>query len=113
MENIFKNAYFGKAYKTRDGKKAIYWKHGVEHHLLIETGYMLCKDDGLSFNINKPNLDIVSEWQDVIDDNNLNEIAYEELGVSKEDMEEFDACLWTSDDYIDAFKAGYRKALNK
>lgn len=30
QNNIFKNAYFGKAYKTRDGKKAIY--HGSEEH---------------------------------------------------------------------------------
>lgn len=30
MEDIFKDAYFGKPYRTRDGKKAIY--HGSEEH---------------------------------------------------------------------------------
>lgn len=30
MENIFENAYFGKPYKTRDGRKAIY--HGTKKH---------------------------------------------------------------------------------
>lgn len=46
MKNIFENAYFGKSYKTRDGKKAIY--HGSKkykssdgkvwtyHYLMIE-----------------------------------------------------------------------------
>lgn len=30
MKNIFENAYFGKAYKTKAGRKAIY--HGSKEH---------------------------------------------------------------------------------
>lgn len=37
MNNIFNNAYFGKAYKTRDGRKALYISCGVfEHYLAIK-----------------------------------------------------------------------------
>lgn len=41
MENIFENAYFGKPYKTRNGRKAIYLgSNGKDGHSL-----MLDKDD--------------------------------------------------------------------
>lgn len=34
MENIFKDAYFGKPYVTKDGRKALYVKGGVFVHYL-------------------------------------------------------------------------------
>lgn len=38
MKNIFENAYFGKAYRTRDGRKVIYNYHSSEgyHDIIID-----------------------------------------------------------------------------
>lgn len=39
MKNIFDNAYFGKTYKTIDGRKAIYFCHTERnkwHELIVE-----------------------------------------------------------------------------
>lgn len=40
MKNIFENAYFGKAYKTRDDKKVLYHLYDEQHkvHFLFEEG---------------------------------------------------------------------------
>lgn len=71
MNNIFKNACFGKAYKTRDERRAIYQCGDDEiHHLFLDScdilvdsyGYINCKEI-------PSGLDIVSEWKkDTIQD---------------------------------------------
>lgn len=67
MNNIFKNAYFGKAYKTRNGERAIYLREGFKHHLYLENGGIIeCNRDGTFEGVigRIENLDIVSEWKD-------------------------------------------------
>lgn len=81
MENIFENAYFGKAYKTRDGRKALYQKDdklgGLYHHWLItEDAHFACTDTGeQNMKMGYPPLDIVSEWTEETDEEELKENA--------------------------------------
>lgn len=68
MKNMFENSYFGKPYRTRNGRKAIYIKKvfGIIYH------HQLVLDDGdieVYHNFGKRfygdnGLDIVSEWQE-------------------------------------------------
>lgn len=86
MENIFKDTYFGKPYKTRDGRKALYHSYFnlypecpfVQHHNLIleekdkeRDSYWVCANDyGHTFEhvegawLEERGIDIVSEWKD-------------------------------------------------
>lgn len=96
MKNIFENAYFGKVYKTRDGRKAIFL-YSTEKKLFKE--YLLCytlfiedetdfyhyDTDGLNFSGGYAELedgtieywgtDIVSEWEEPINEEKLEELA--------------------------------------
>lgn len=76
MKNIFKNAYFGKPYKTKSGNKALYI--GVDDyspiHLLFVDDWFSIYDynsegfalDNDSNPMSECELNIVSEWQDEI-----------------------------------------------
>lgn len=118
MGNIFKNAYFGKQYKTRDGRKAIYNYHSIGgyHDIIID-------DEGMSYHyadhtngiINLPipekckidvdyssPVDIVSEWKEEINEKKLTLLAIKDIDEMILTEEEITATkLW---------KAGYRKA---
>lgn len=104
MNNIFKDAYFGKAYKTRDGRKAIYHMYdSVESsHFLILDGSdeVCCDDEGIDLG-DAPEYDIVSEWEDPINEEELYNIA--DLWVCDNGVE-------NSRDGIEAFIAGYNFA---
>lgn len=66
MKNIFKDACFGKAYKTRDGKKAILIRPKTYHVILEDlTEYSVMKD-GLAYDFMATSYDIVSEWEEPI-----------------------------------------------
>lgn len=76
MDNIFENAYFGKAYKTRDGRKAIYAGKLPStnlHRLLVEDTLDTFNYD--EFGSFKPHgdsvFDIVSECHEEINDEEL------------------------------------------
>lgn len=78
MESIFKNAYFGKAYRTRDGRKAIFLRtfvaHGYNHY--VSTGdleYAVRENGKVNKHLYPYEEDIVSEWQEEI-----NEDEYED-----------------------------------
>ncbi|MBQ0047733.1 MAG: hypothetical protein KBT33_09545 [Prevotellaceae bacterium] len=76
MKNIFENTYFGKPYKTRDGRKALYcYKYDSHEHALIVDGdeeFWYVRDDGLVYDWDDSYMDssyysdkdIVSEWQE-------------------------------------------------
>ena len=73
MKNIFENGYFGKAYKTRDNRKAVYIncsKKSNIHHLVVENDFMsersYWEDGHNDFDRNDRKEDIVSEWQEPI-----------------------------------------------
>lgn len=106
MENIFENAYFGKPYKTRDGRKAVYlgdntcWIEGGD----TEIGY---SRNGLFVDIQEHGIDIVSEW--TIDEKELNKMATQEAD-SKWVKDKPGYSSWGYICTKNAYKAGYRKA---
>lgn len=76
MNNIFGNAYFGKPYKTRDGRKAIYaYKREGRHYLIVEyyEHIFTWNDNGVS-DAPVQKLDIVSEWQEGINEEELDKL---------------------------------------
>lgn len=112
MKNIFENAYFGKAYKTKDGRKAIFFtkatcdgvtlltdKYGLDHY----------HNDGTIFHCTNENDNIVSEWKEEINEKELEQVAekfahkhaiYPDVRDRKIIAKEY-------------FKAGFRKALEE
>lgn len=81
MKNIFENAYFGKAYKTRDGRKAILvnWSDRMTKVFLYVKerdmefyGEEMYELDGTTSKGSTPH-DIVSEW--TIDEEELDNLA--------------------------------------
>lgn len=124
MKNIFKDAFFGKAYKTRDGRKVIYCGT-FENDSLFNTKVVINTDvdqtsdyidfrwytqEGKSSIADSPD-DIVSEWEESIDEGKLGELAYDichnkikgEQGFVDDDIYVLER----------GFKAGYNKALSK
>ena len=70
MSKIFEGAKFGDAFKTKDGRKAIYDAHENKwHYLILEGGFdIICQDDGID-TIN--DYDIVGRWDEPIDEKPL------------------------------------------
>ena len=81
MYNIFENAYFGKPYKTRDGRKAVLISYNQRKPNEPYVCAVACYLDGSiksnCYNFNEfgrrrtnliSNYDIVSEWQEPIDE---------------------------------------------
>lgn len=69
MKNLFQNAYFGKAYKTRSGSKAIFLKRKEitnYYILLVKSDFdfkrIIVSNDGKHFY--KKYYDIVSEYEE-------------------------------------------------
>ena len=116
MYNIFENAYFGKAYKTRKGDKALFqYKDSCHAHLFTELEDIDVYLDGtIDSRFFDTNLDIVSEWKEEInekelDDDNLNKLAWQKYPDDDDD----DTCLYgiSKLEEREAFKIGYRKAM--
>lgn len=110
MNNIFENACFGKAYKTRDGRKALLWYYNtgnnvVDQAVLITIGASQILVDGTGKDMNEPyhntTNDIITEWQSEINEEELDSIA-ESCCIEDEGE------LYST--YLDGFKAGYRKS---
>ena len=72
MDNIFSNAYFGKAYKARDGRKAIFQNFNGDlcEMILPDCSFNVWKD-GLFDAGQEGSLDIVSEWHEEINEEKL------------------------------------------
>lgn len=109
MVNIFENAYFGKAYKTRDGRKAIYLRNficnGIYHFVSTGDIEFTVNDKGNVDKIYQFGADIVSEWKESIDDEKLDELANEDFENDK-----FTNIPQIETYYKIGFKVGYRKA---
>lgn len=115
MDNIFENAFFGKLYKTRDGRKAVcdgiieglpYFSiegytnsHGIiylagDKEITYLTPWLEEELKGCG--------DIVSEWQEEINEEELIMLAVKDINEMAFKGKELTATeLW---------KAGYRKA---
>ena len=108
--NIFENAYFGKEYKTKDGRKALYLNYcsSTKYHELITDDLQDIECDDYGFFI-EDDIDnnIVSEWEEEINEEEFDKLALRytpiELRYKGYSIDEL---------MILSFKAGYRKALN-
>lgn len=108
MKNIFKNAYFGKQYKTRDGRKAIYTIMSCDSHWLAiqDTSFTWEYNDNGELITGIDNaMNIISEWDEEIDEEELDKLATEYVKNIYQD----DYCDFLEQEG-EAFKAGYRKA---
>lgn len=113
MENIFENAYFGKEYKTRDGRKALFHRNANNR-----TWYLITEDinDRIPYNADGTCVgdschDIVSEWEEPINEDKLDRFAnkklLEEIKIAKQ-SESLGQCYGV--DFVSGFKAGYKAA---
>lgn len=122
MEDLFKNAKFGDKFKTRDGRKAIYNGRSIDRYWLIVEqhpwnliGFDSCgRHSGL-----EEDIDIISEWQEPIDEEELDKMATK---YSDDELKEFEndyywstcadelVCSAREEGTYKAFIAGYRKA---
>lgn len=130
MKNIFENAQFGDKFRTRDGQKVRYCGKQVLMYICELDGVLIdFFSDGTYCNSGETNLDIVSEWQEIINDEELEMLAFNNYcngcsyceSANAETLEEkYEACqksecyrktyVWK---LINGYKAGYRKALEK
>lgn len=119
MENVFENAYFGKAYLTRDGRKAIYIGSNCDGHLAVIEGTPYIweySDDGTLDEIhacsNDRTMDIVSEWRETIDAEELDRLAC--LEVDRYCKESNCGHIMPNDWEMahDCIKIGYLKAID-
>lgn len=110
MDNIFKDAYFGKAYKTRDDRKAVYlyqericpFRHFISLGGVLNAPY---DDDGHyspQSELND-NCTIVSEWQEEPDEDELDRLAQKYIKNKK------DPSMRIASYY--GFRAGFREAV--
>lgn len=117
MKNIFENVSFGDVFKTRDGKKAVFigiaeevvWSKYVFCYVCHIEGlafgtYYYYNEDGLNFHGVEQDIDIISRWEEPIDDDKLEKIAKQEC------IDMMDSGKCHADDVFEFYKAGYRKA---
>lgn len=119
MENLFASAKFGDLFKTRDGRRAVFvnWDGMMQHAFIyveerdIEFyGEEMYNLDGITASGSTLH-DIVSRWVEPIDEEKLEELAFDKYP---------DDCLCNSDgdilrnisnrDKRTIFKNGYRTA---
>lgn len=118
MENkLFENAYFGKPYKTRDSRKAIFYNHHNTYArekanyvtMILEEEECIYRwyYDGKAAD-SQEHLDIISEWEEPVDEENLNRLTIAEYPLD-DGIEE---AHWNAQQckLREAYKAGYRKA---
>lgn len=103
-KNIFNNAYFGKPYKMRNGNKAIFHRNANNR-----TWYLICEEihDRIPYNVDGTSrgdncFDIVSEWQEEINEEELDKLAYQSASPSLQ------MGIHSLKLYKDGFKACYR-----
>lgn len=121
MENIFENALFGKMYRTRDGRKAIYvgFNPLTNYVMLVIDAFepsffdsiAYYPDGAIAMGEMNNSKDIVSEWEDPINEDKLSELAnkklLEEIKIAKQ-SESLGQCYGV--DFVSGFKNGYKAA---
>lgn len=114
MNNIFKNAYFGKEYRTRDGRKAIFHRNAND-----KVWYLIKEDihDRIPYNADGTCRgdnchDIVAEWQEEVNEEELEELIIETIKekdkISKQ-CEGLGQCYGYS--YVDILKEVLHKLI--
>lgn len=115
MNNIFKNACFGKAYKTRKGDKVIYLR------MFICNGYCHLVSNGmLEYAVNDNGevdsrlyeaSDVVSEWEgESINEEKLDNLAYDCAKLADIKYVYFQDCY---NSWIDGFKTGCKEIFKR
>lgn len=118
INDIFKNAFLGKAYKTRDGRKAIYCEsnenssHTVIHRLMSKGPFGLrfvnTLSNGNIFPFRMDKNDIVSEWKEEVNEEELDKLATLAYATSEIPVP-YDDC---SKECIECYKIGFRAGVN-
>lgn len=113
MDNMFEHAYFCKPYKTRSGDKVFYFeKHIGEYpHMLLFSPTEASYYDDSGKNEDSTEFDVVSEWQEEINEAELDRLA----NAHCKELEEL-GCKFNVQErliIIDTYKAGCRKAMKK
>ena len=122
MNNMFKNAYFGKAYKTRGGRKAVYISHESVYpfRYALSLGGVSCamyKDNGtydMLVQLDNYQADIVSEQQEEIDEEHLDDLAYDYNEKRQHNYwweNDYTVCVCEVSEVRKAFEAGYKAAM--
>lgn len=116
MKNIFKNSYFGKVYKTRNNQKALLLSIYENNACLaiedgtLESHYSL--DGTLPFD-NTREYEIISEWNEPIDEEKLNEVFNDYIVNERVKCgNDKDVCKVISTNNVwlkEGFEAGYCK----
>lgn len=118
MDNIFEGAYFGKPYKTHDGRKAIYYhcRSDSTHELIVEAcGPVIIywSNGETTHNVNNKRLDIISKWTEDVNEEELDKLVEIEFPYFPDKTNLDKAYNKIIHDLRIAFKEGYRKALEK
>lgn len=124
MNDIFKNAYFGKAYRTKDGRKAILLQKTFDYDDITQRGFIVATNDWKGIYSSYPidmdgkmqcwshqrpedifvGGDIVSEWHEEINEEKLDKMAYDYADYNVDEDEDMRKVMCH-------YKAGYRKAM--
>lgn len=128
MKDLFKSAYFGKPYQTRDGKKALLlaihpsllspYIEDAHIELLIDNyprspTFTMCNSLGQCMDDYHPNESIVSEWKGQVSDGELNNLAEEAFKREIHNAHQAEAngeCYGL--DFESAYKLGFRDGEN-
>ena len=120
--NLFKNTYFGKLYKTKDGRKAVFlgWSDKKDKVFLYTQerdmefyGEEMYNLDGTTYKGTTPH-DIISEWKEEINEDELDKLASERfcefvnasssIGIPNDHFN-----TYVQDICIEFYKEGYKK----
>lgn len=108
MENIFKDAFFGKPYITRCGQKALYQNQYNGVHTLFLEGCSFSVFSNGKFEINRDSeYDIVGEYVKSINEEELDKIATMAYATDEIPIP-YDDC---TEECIKCFKVGFRKGV--
>lgn len=111
MKNIFENAYFGKAYRTRDGRKATYLRRNELSNHILSLGFkevVIDWESGKELNgiPGDSPFDIISEWQEEINEVEFNGLAKDYI----KDKRELQMRIASYNGFIAGYRVGYKKA---
>lgn len=115
MRNIFKDAYFGKQYKLKNGKKAVYIDKKYYHYLIIEGRSIAFPYNTNGSSHGYDELDAVSEWKEPINEEELDKMAIEECDkLLKDEVFTYNGseCVVLSD-AEKCWKLGYCQGIKK
>lgn len=114
MENIFEGAKFGDKFRTRDGRMAIFCGKlpAINLYRIVIEGN-LNSSNYSEFGTLNPHAeslyDIIGKWEEPINEEELAKLAEEYEGLINWEYNP-DYAMYSSEQLINAYQAGYRKA---